>query len=144
MPVPGHRHLWTWSLCCPAGSSFCFSSFSRAWLWGLVLKRTAAKTSINCSAESAELAGRLLQDSTSRGDPTMQQSVRSGAGGTHTELSKVDPYSDDRVSRCFILSLFLLEWEVGNISHGSFLTILPVLLTTLWAVCRNGHHIAFV
>lgn len=71
-----------------------------------MLKGTGAKTSINCSAESPELAGALLQERTSAGDPTTQQNVKSGSGGTHIELSKVDPYSDDLVSRDFILSLF--------------------------------------
>lgn len=66
-----------------------------------MLKGTAVKT----SAESPDLEGRLLQESTSSGDPTVQQSVRSSAGGTHTELSKVDPYSDVLVSGGFILSL---------------------------------------
>lgn len=35
-------------------------------VWTLVVEGTAAKTSINCSAESTELAGRLCQESISR------------------------------------------------------------------------------
>lgn len=111
VPLPGRQHQYTWSLCLPAICLFSFAS--RVWLRTLVLKGTAAKPSINCNAESPGLAWRLLHESTSGGDPTMQQSVGSCAGGTHKELSKADPYSDDLVSRGFILSLKKKKFRLG-------------------------------
>lgn len=139
VPLPGRQHQYTWSRCLPAICLFSFAS--RVWLRTLVLKGTAAKPSINCNAESPGLAWRLLHESTSGGDPTMQQSVGSCAGGTHKELSKADPYSDDLVSRGFILSLKKKnsDWDVGKIHHRSFLTVFLLLRE----LCKNSHHIVF-
>lgn len=69
-----------------------------------------------------------------------QQGVRSGAGGTCTELSKADPYSGELVS---FVTFFFLGWEVGKISRGSFLTILSLFLMTMQEY-KGVHHIVFV